>query len=428
MNPKTIPEFENLFVEYFESPKVILFLSEKSDTSQKFEEALKEIEEDLDEAEVCLIKIKKEIKELLPIFERYNIEKVPTIIIINYNLSIYKKLNDISPGDILLEFAEFEEIYEKDINKENLKFKSYFERYLLNNKLCLFSLNGKQNENYEKLRNYFLEKNFSFKELKNKDFREDNTITILAHLAIFLKGESAQDLENPPLAYFNKNSINSFEKGKSLLEIHEDLFKHLKKKENTQFEKFLKETNIAVLVNSKMENWETQKNFLKELEKNNVIFTYIDLKEKQNLFIFLKTKLENISQLEFPILKNSKNDYFNMNKINVMEKIDKENIVNTIDEKIKYLIGSKKVFVFMKGSKEHPFCKFSRKMVHYLNNRKVDFGTFNIFNNEELRERLKVFSNWKTFPQLFINQKLVGGNDVVAQLEEIGEMDRLFNE
>lgn len=428
MLPKTIPEFENLFVEYFESPKVILFLSEISETSKKFENALKEIAEDLDEAEVCLIKVKKENKDLLPIFEQYNIEKVPTVLMINYNLSVYKTLTDISPGDILLEMADFEEIYEKDINKENLKYKSYFERYLKNNKLCLFSLNGKKNENHEKLRNFFLEMNFSFKELKNKDFRENNSFTILAHLGMFFKKESAQDLENPPLAYFNKNLIYSFEKGKNLLEIHQDLFDHLNKNENDQFEIFLKENKIAILVNSKTENWEVQNNVLKELEKNNVIFTYIDLCEKQNLFKFIREKLGKIDKLEFPILKNSKDEFFNLNKVNFMEKINKENIVNTIDEKIKYLIASKKVFIFMKGSKQHPFCKFSRKMVNYLNKKKIDFGFFNIFTNQELRERLKVYSNWKTYPQLYINQKLIGGNDVVDQLEEIGEMDKLFNE
>ena len=428
MIPQNVLEYENLLVEYFEAPKVLVFLSESSEVSKNYEKALDDIQEDLEEIEVCLIKILKENKELEPLYEKYQIEKVPTILILNFNLSTFKKLTDISPGDLLIQIYEFGAASEKEIEKEEKKYKMYFNRYLKNNKICLFSFSDKNVENHQNLRNYLVEKNLSFKELFKKNFKETNSITILACLALHLKGESAQDLENSPILYFNKNLITSFEEGKKILEIHEDLINNLNEKEKDQFEKFVKENPVVVFINSNEENSQEQNEFLKTLESKNVVYTYIDMAEKQNLFNILKKNLKSES-LNFPVLKNSENLFFEVNKLkdSIIEKINKDFIINTMDDKIRFLINSNKIFVFMKGSKENPFCKFSRKMVNYLNNRKADFGFFNIMTaTTEFKDAIKEFSKWKTFPQLYINQKLVGGNDVIAQLEEIGEMEKLF--
>lgn len=56
------------------------------------------------------------------------------------------------------------------------------------------------------------------------------------------------------------------------------------------------------------------------------------------------------------------------------------------------------MFVFIKGTDEQPFCKYSKKMVAYLKSKNLKFGYFNIFDNKELRERLKDYSNYKTYP------------------------------
>lgn len=87
---------------------------------------------------------------------------------------------------------------------------------------------------------------------------------------------------------------------------------------------------------------------------------------------------------------------------------------------IKYLINSRKVFVFIVGTPEDPMCKYSKSIINYLNNKNVDYGYYNIMINDELAEKLKEFSNWKTFPQLFIDGKLIGGNDIVLEMEELG--------
>ena len=128
------------------------------------------------------------------------------------------------------------------------------------------------------------------------------------------------------------------------------------------------------------------------------------------------------------MLKNSKNEFYQKSQIsqNFEKLIDKKYINSDIDNLIKSLINSERIFVFIKGSPEFPYCKFTKKLIKYLNEKKVEYGHFNIFTNQNLRERLKVYSNWKTYPQLYIEGKLIGGNDTIEQLEKLGEMNKLL--
>ena len=78
--------------------------------------------------------------------------------------------------------------------------------------------------------------------------------------------------------------------------------------------------------------------------------------------------------------------------------------------------------LFMKGEKENPFCKFSKATVQVLNDSGIDFEPFDILQDPDVRQGLKDYSKWPTFPQLYANGKLVGGCDIVKELAESGEL------
>ena len=78
--------------------------------------------------------------------------------------------------------------------------------------------------------------------------------------------------------------------------------------------------------------------------------------------------------------------------------------------------------LFMKGDPEEPRCGFSRKIVELLQTAKVKFDTFDILSDEDVRQGLKKFSNFPTFPQLYADGKLVGGLDIVKEMHEDGEL------
>ncbi len=89
-------------------------------------------------------------------------------------------------------------------------------------------------------------------------------------------------------------------------------------------------------------------------------------------------------------------------------------------------IKNNKVVLFMKGTKEDPMCGFSGKVVAILTKLGTQFRDIDVLSDHELRESLKVFSDWPTFPQLYINGELVGGCDIVSELYSSGELEKML--
>lgn len=97
-----------------------------------------------------------------------------------------------------------------------------------------------------------------------------------------------------------------------------------------------------------------------------------------------------------------------------------------LNERLKKLINHSPVMLFMKGSKVDPFCKFSKKAVALLNKYDVEYSTFDILKDEAVRQGLKDYSDWKTYPQLYVDGKLVGGIDIMEEMEAEGSLESAF--
>lgn len=94
---------------------------------------------------------------------------------------------------------------------------------------------------------------------------------------------------------------------------------------------------------------------------------------------------------------------------------------------ISALLSSAPVVVFIKGTPEHPMCGFSRIVVRILDHLKVPFSSFDVLQDPDLRQDLKTFSNWPTFPQLYVNQELIGGCDIAQEMFSSGELAELLS-
>jgi Grx4 family monothiol glutaredoxin len=96
--------------------------------------------------------------------------------------------------------------------------------------------------------------------------------------------------------------------------------------------------------------------------------------------------------------------------------------------RLKNLIQTSKVVLFMKGTPDQPKCGFSKTMVDLLKSSDIGkFETFDVLSDEHVRQGLKEYSNWPTYPQLYVKGQLVGGVDVVKQLVETGELQDVIN-
>lgn len=104
-----------------------------------------------------------------------------------------------------------------------------------------------------------------------------------------------------------------------------------------------------------------------------------------------------------------------------------DNNYKELEEEIKNILANNKVVLFMKGEKDMPACGFSAGVVHILNALKINFESINILANPNLRAFMKVFSDWPTFPQLYYNGKLIGGYDILEEMYNNGNLQKLFN-
>ena len=96
----------------------------------------------------------------------------------------------------------------------------------------------------------------------------------------------------------------------------------------------------------------------------------------------------------------------------------KDNIKNMIQNEI----DNNEVCLFMKGTPDAPQCGFSMAVSNMLKILEVNFKGINVLENQELREGIKVFSDWPTIPQLYIKKEFVGGCDIVKEMYENGEL------
>lgn len=89
---------------------------------------------------------------------------------------------------------------------------------------------------------------------------------------------------------------------------------------------------------------------------------------------------------------------------------------------LKGLIDRAPVMIFIKGTAAQPRCGFSKKLIGMLNENSIKYGYFDILTDEQVRQGLKEYSDWPTYPQLYVNQELVGGVDIVTEMIESGEL------
>uniref|UniRef100_A0A8D0W636 Glutaredoxin 3 n=1 Tax=Sus scrofa TaxID=9823 RepID=A0A8D0W636_PIG len=102
-----------------------------------------------------------------------------------------------------------------------------------------------------------------------------------------------------------------------------------------------------------------------------------------------------------------------------------EHLKEDLSLRLKKLTHAAPCMLFMKGTPQEPRCGFSKQMVEILNKHNIQFSSFDIFSDEEVRQGLKTYSNWPTYPQLYVSGELIGGLDIIKELEASKELDTI---
>ena len=108
-------------------------------------------------------------------------------------------------------------------------------------------------------------------------------------------------------------------------------------------------------------------------------------------------------------------------------RFSEEEKAKPVAEKVAKILSNSPVVLFMKGNASMPQCGFSANSVGILSSLGVPFTTFNILTDPEVRQGLKEISNWPTYPQVYVNKTLIGGNDILTEMHESGELKQMVN-
>lgn len=102
--------------------------------------------------------------------------------------------------------------------------------------------------------------------------------------------------------------------------------------------------------------------------------------------------------------------------------------MSDINQRIQDTIDNNRIVIFMKGSPSFPMCGFSSATIEIFNTLGVPYETVDVLQDPELRDGIKVFSNWPTIPQVYVSGKFVGGCDIIREMHATGELQPLCTE
>ena len=152
---------------------------------------------------------------------------------------------------------------------------------------------------------------------------------------------------------------------------------------------------------------------LNRIEKIEISMNYLTCK---NICVDQKFSLSSNPYLFLPEKSNNK---FKL----VIKNVEGDTSVNNL---IKNEIEQNDVCLFMKGTPDAPQCGFSMATSNILKILEVNFKGINVLENQNLREGIKVFSDWPTIPQLYIKKEFIGGCDIVKEMYESGELKKIL--
>jgi monothiol glutaredoxin len=100
--------------------------------------------------------------------------------------------------------------------------------------------------------------------------------------------------------------------------------------------------------------------------------------------------------------------------------------MSDVNRRIQEIVEQNRVVLFMKGTKNFPQCGFSDRAVKILQTTGAEFKDVNVLKDAEIRQGIKDFSSWPTIPQVYIDGKFVGGSDILLEMHQSGELQKLI--
>ena len=419
---KTEEEFNKAFPNNFERLIVVLFYADWHEQSKYIVSVFKSRSKAHPDSVFAYVNT--ENPEIRKLVQKYSVEVVPTILFFNGSKELLLRLENESPQKLTDKIAEYEKANKVSFELKRLEMSEKIEKILATFPLVIFIKGTPDTPKCD----YSATLVSKLRELKVR----------FAHFDVL----SDEDIRNwfrhyaswntYPQVWLNQKFVGGVDTTIALIKEgkFQELVKELDIKEDpfTTANRIIRSGVVVTLLEGtpgapKSEN---SIKLVEVLKAEGVKYRSFDVSTADTELInALKTllKIENFPQL----IVNKQ--VVNLNEgSKIDELIPSSEFVLTIRRKLDALINQKPVMLFMKGIPSDPECGFSKKVVDILKKYDVEFGHFNILTDAEVRDNLKDHSNWRTFPQLYVKGKLVGGSDIIEQLDEMGELKEVLEQ
>lgn len=423
---------ESFLLKNFTKLKILVFISDSIPSCQTFESTLLENTQNFSSKNIEVGIIKDDFDNYEDIFNEYSIEFVPTSVILNANFSALEKLQNVSPGELLTQAEKSLKTFQQSLELESIKYKQTLSRVLNDNLFILFEFLSDRLSEYQTAKHLLEEKQLAVRRQSTMPFKEDRITVILAHLGNYFYNDYSHFANNNlPLVYFNKELLFELKQIEQNLIKNKELIDTLQQTEENNVKSIISSNKVLLFVNADDVNYKEQEDILKCLQKRKVMFTYLDISTKPAIKKIL-SKILLIDNLNLSILLVDGKHVYQHQELMLKKDsgfeglVPKEYVVESVDDRIRMILKSAPVVVFIKGTPEFPQCGFTRQVIELMKVHGVQFGYYNILSDAELRERLRTYSNWETYPQIYVNEELIGGLDIVREMIENGQFEDAF--
>lgn len=367
--------------------------------------------------------------------QRFGITKTPSLISIDSTKKVLKRFDDLDPVGLYESLETEANAFSEAYKVKSFEMFEKIEQLLKDKPVMLFIKGTPENPECG-----FTEQILQALESQGVEYSSYNVMA-----------QGGEDMRNwikeyskwptIPQLFINGKIVGGVDKLKELIANNEFLSmvpKEALKSSNLGADKFTEITSkdiVVLFVNSDFENFEEQAencNYCKiSLQLKGLRFKVVDVHGDRKLESYVKTFV-NSPKFKFPVLVHNKSLVSFGDEL--MEKIESSDFKDVFDaslfrtdimEQIKTLINSSPVMIFIKGSPEEPKCGFTSQLLTILDDLKVKYSHFDILQDQLVREKLKEYSDWKTYPQVYVKGELVGGLDVIKEMIEEGEFQKL---
>lgn len=349
------------------------------------------------------------------IFLQYGVERVPCFVLLNADLRPLRTLTDCSPADLAAAVAELLPAFALNAQLEQSKFDGVLGRFLLPDRFVLFAFAAALNAEFAGGRQLLQARNVAHKLMSLAPFRGEEPLTALAQIVRRVGAGCA----GVPFCFANGRLFCTAAELERFLDESAELLARLAAAEAQRVEALLAKAPLLLVYDSERQG-EAARAMSEELQRRQAMFAVLDCADKPGAAALLARRLGRPVE-QWPCL------VIDGRPAGAVETAALERfVVGSAEARARTLIASAPVFLFMKGSPEFPQCGFSRQLAELLQAKGVAFASYNVLADAELREALKLLSQWQTYPQLYVRGELVGGLDIAREMDAAGELDALL--